>query len=74
MSCYRISSRSTGVVFGEYEGELIADAIEAYAHDAGYSSFAALCEALGTTEDDATNHLRVVEVRVERDSRPGGAS
>jgi hypothetical protein len=62
MQTYRISSRATGTILGDYRGELIADAIEAYARDAGYRSFADLCATLGVTDDEATNDLRVVEV------------
>jgi hypothetical protein len=59
---YRISSRSTGLVFGDYPGALVSDALDAYARDAGYRDFEGLCDALGMTEDAATDDLRVVEV------------
>ena len=61
MTSYTISSRSTGLEFGTYQGETTWDAVEAYARDAGYPNFAALCDALGQTEDEATDDLRVVE-------------
>jgi len=62
MNRYHISSRITGVVFGEYEGEVVADAIEAYARDAGYRSICELCATLGQDEETGLAELHVVEV------------
>lgn len=61
MTSYNISSRSTGLEFGTYQGETVAEALEAWAKDAQYASYADLCEALGKSEDEATDDLRVTE-------------
>lgn len=67
MPRFEISSRSTGLVFGTYEGETATAALETYARDAGYRSFADLAEALGQSEDEATYDLRVVALGVSLD-------
>lgn len=61
MTSYNITSRSTGHDFGTFQAETTWGAVEAYARDAGYQSFAALCGALGLTEDEATDDIRVTE-------------
>lgn len=43
MSYYIITQEVSGHVFGTYQGANEAEALDAYARDAGYSSFAAAC-------------------------------
>lgn len=55
---YRISSRETGLVLGEYQAESPEAALDAMARDAGYRDHAHACE---TTETDGSE-LVVEEV------------
>lgn len=47
MKSYKITS-SAGIEMGTYEGEMVADALDAMARDAGYASAA---DAAATTGD-----------------------
>jgi hypothetical protein len=61
MSKFQIVNPGTGIDLGTYEGATKAEALDAYARDAGYESFASACEATGDDpERDAD--LRVTEV------------
>ena len=52
MSKFQIENTLSGIVFGEYEGETSAEALDAFARDAGYENFAAACEAAPVEEGE----------------------
>ena len=43
MTTYRIENTISGVVLGAYEGDTPEQALEAMAHDAGYTSYFQAC-------------------------------
>lgn len=58
---FQIVNPTTGINLGTYEGATKAEALDAYARDAGYTSFADACEVTGDDpERDAG--LRVAEI------------
>lgn len=59
MGTYRIFARATGRDLGTFEGARTTDALDAYARDAGYRSFAALADALDLTVEAARAELFV---------------
>ena len=61
MTTFTITSRISGITFGEYTGETIEQAIESMHRDMGYRSTAAAAEALSVTADDLRAELRVEE-------------
>jgi len=52
MTRYLIENPISGTVFGVYEGNTAADALDAMARDAGYADHAEACSVAGT--DDLT--------------------
>lgn len=64
MTTFTISSRISGITFGEYDGATADAAIESMHRDAGYRSTAAAAEALSTTVDALRAELRVEECDV----------
>lgn len=61
MAKFQITNPVTGINLGTYEGATKTEALDAYARDAGYKSFADACEATGDDpERDAD--LRVTEI------------
>lgn len=59
MKTWNITSRSTGLDFGDYEGETAKDAADSMALDCGYQSVDAAEEVIG---HDWYEDLRIVEV------------
>lgn len=51
MKKFEIANRNSGHVLGVYEGETEEAALDAMAKDAGYSSYAAIPEEVGSAED-----------------------
>ncbi len=62
MARYKISAN--GVEMGVFEGADEGEAVEAYARDAGYGTYAELAGALGKTAADALAELRVAPALV----------
>ena len=60
MTRYEISNRQSGVVLGVYKADDFRAALDLMAVDAGYASYAAMCETLEWSEDDARRELSVV--------------
>lgn len=52
MAKYEISNTLSGHSFGAYEAEDEAGALEAMAHEAGYSSYAEACEESPVSEGE----------------------
>lgn len=59
MTSYTITARKTGHCFGAYEGATADEAVEAYARDAGYTSFEDLAASLSKTVEEARAELAV---------------
>lgn len=59
MTTWNITSRSTGMDFGNYDGETAHDAADAMALDCGYTSVADAEDVIG---HDWYEDLRIVEV------------
>jgi hypothetical protein len=58
MNAYRIENTTSGIVLGVYQADTEAEALDAMARDAGYTSTAAMIAAVGPDND-----LLVTEVR-----------
>lgn len=52
MAIFNITSAASGADLGNYSGETKADALDAMARDAGYSSYAECCEVTGAERGD----------------------
>jgi hypothetical protein len=50
---FEIVNRTTGHNFGTYEGDTAEQALDAYAMDAGYASFADACEVASGDDIEA---------------------
>jgi hypothetical protein len=48
---FEIANRNSGLVLGVYEGDTKEQALDAMARDAGYSSYAAIPEEVGSEDD-----------------------
>lgn len=48
---FEIANRNSGFVLGIYEGETKQDALDAMARDAGYSSYDAIPDEVGSADD-----------------------
>ena len=55
---YEIRNSISGVVFGNYEASSIEAALEVFARDAGYASYAGACEAAPAADGE----IVVIEV------------
>lgn len=62
MRYFRITNPASGLVLGVYPGTDKAAALDTYAQDAGYPSFAAACEVTGGDPDDDAD-LTVTEIQ-----------
>ena len=62
MTSYNITARKTGHFFGAYEGATAEEAVETYARDAGYDTFAQLAQTLSKSVEEARAELGVVPV------------
>lgn len=51
MATYSICNKVSGADLGFYEGDTEAEALDAYARDAGYSSFDAACAEVGGKDE-----------------------
>ena len=59
MKTFAICANGTPV--GEYKGETLEEAIDAYASDAGYSDFDDMAQEVGATKEElAINEIDVV--------------
>ena len=52
MTKFIIESQISGLVAGEYEGNTREEALDAFARDAGYESFADACKITGEDGSD----------------------
>jgi hypothetical protein len=59
MTSYNITARKTGHFFGAYEGATADEAVETYARDAGYDTFAQLAQTLSKSVEEARAELGV---------------
>jgi hypothetical protein len=62
MNIYTITSRTSGQCLGTYSGHTPAEAHEAMAQDAGYSSLADMADRLATTAAALLAEVNIVTV------------
>jgi hypothetical protein len=66
MSRYLIKNTTSGVVYGEYEGETEAEALDAFARESGYVNYAAV-QKLAPPQD---SEIAVTLVQEKRRNDP----